>query len=418
MTSGTRAPLHLFEAIGFEVEYMIVDAEHLGVRPMSDWLLEQVAGQLTSEVDLGNLSWSNELVLHVLEFKTTDPLAHLAGLSGWLTRDVARANTTLAARGARLLPTAMHPLMDPTSETRLWPHDGREVYEAFDRLFGCRGHGWSNLQSVHVNLPFCGDREFGPLHAAIRATLPLVPMLAASSPVVEGRLSGNLDSRLVYYRHNCDRLPVVTAEVVPEPVLTQAGYQEQILQPIGRALARSDPSGVLDPTWVNARGAIARFDRGSIEIRLLDTQECAAADVAIAAAVSGLVRGLVEERWASRSEQQALPTSLLGSVLGRAMVEASRARIDPPDLVRVLGLPEPGLDGSRIWAHLVDRLVREGLLAETPEWLDALGVITSRGCLASRIVRALGDAPSRARIVSVYRELAECLADNRMFVEP
>jgi carboxylate-amine ligase len=415
--SGTRGPLHLFEAVGFEVEYMIVDAEHLGVRPMSDWLLEQVAGHLTSEVELGELSWSNELVLHVLEFKTTAPVADLAGLSGWLTRDVARANTILAARGARLLPTAMHPLMDPLSETRLWPHDGREVYEAFDRLFGCRGHGWSNLQSVHVNLPFGDDAEFGALHAAVRAMLPLVPMLAASSPVVEGRLSGNLDSRLVYYRHNCDRLPIVTAEVIPEPVFTQAGYEERILQPIGRALFEFDRSGVLDPTWVNARGAIARFDRGSIEVRLLDTQECAAADVAIAAAVSGLVRGLVEERWVSRDEQQALPTAPLGSVLAQAMVEGSRAHVDAPDLVRVLGLPETGLDGSRIWGHLVEKLVREGLLPETPEWLDALGVITDQGCLASRIVRALGDAPGRARIVSVYRELADCLAHNHLFVE-
>jgi carboxylate-amine ligase len=415
--SATSAPLHLFEAIGFEVEYMIADAEHLGVRPMSDWLLEQVAGHVTSEVAVGELSWSNELALHVLEFKTTEPVADLAELSGWLTRDVVRADAILADRGAWLLPTAMHPLMDPVHETRLWPHDGREVYEAFDSLFGCRAHGWSNLQSVHVNLPFCGDTEFGALHAAIRAALPLVPMLAASSPVVEGRLSGNLDSRLVYYRHNCDALPVVTAEVIPEPVFTQASYQEQILQPIGRALVEFDRSGVLDPTWVNARGAIARFDRGSIEIRLLDTQECAAADVAIVAAVSGLVRGLVEERWASRAEQQALPTTLLGSVLGRAMVEGSRARVDPPELVRVLGLPTSGLDGSRIWDHLVDKLVREGLLAETPEWLDALGVVTGRGCLASRIVRALGEAPSRARVVSVYRELADCLVHNRMFVE-
>jgi carboxylate-amine ligase len=415
--SGTRGPLHLFEAIGFEVEYMIVDTGHLGVRPLSDWLLERVAGHVTSEVELGELSWSNELVLHVLEFKTTEPVADLAGLSGWLTRDVAQANALLAAQGARLLPTAMHPLMDPARETRLWPHENREVYDAFDSLFGCRGHGWSNLQSVHVNLPFRGDTEFGALHAAIRAALPLVPMLAASSPVVEGRISGNLDSRLVYYRHNCDELPVVTAEVVPEAVFTRAGYQERILQPIGRALAESDRSGVLDPTWVNARGAIARFDRGSIEIRLLDTQECATADVAVAAAVSGLVRGLVEERWASRVEQQALPTALLSSVLAHAMVEGSRAHVDPPDLARVLGLTETGMDGSRIWNHLVDRLLREGLLSETPEWLDALGVITGQGCLASRIVRALGDAPSRARVVSVYRELADCLAHNHMFVE-
>src|SRR5690606_25183589 len=114
------------------------------------------------------------------------------------------------------LPTAMHPLMLPDLETKLWPHDAATIYATFDRIFGCKGHGWSNLQSVHINLPFRDQDEFGRLHAAIRLVLPLLPGLAASSPVQEGRLSGFLDTRLEHYRQNQKRLPSITGQVIPE----------------------------------------------------------------------------------------------------------------------------------------------------------------------------------------------------------
>ena len=79
------------------------------------------------------------------------------------------------------------PWMDPERELRLWPHEHSDIYRAFDRIFGCRGHGWANLQSTHLNLPFRGDDEFVLLHDAVRLVLPLVPALAAASPVIDGR---------------------------------------------------------------------------------------------------------------------------------------------------------------------------------------------------------------------------------------
>src|SRR5690606_7705226 len=113
----------------------------------------------------------------------------------------------LAPMGAMLMPTAMHPWFDPATETRLWPHEYSPVYETYNRIFGCQGHGWSNLQSMHVNLPFANDEEFARLHAAIRLALPILPALAASSPLVEGRVTGLADSRLDFYRFNSRRLP-------------------------------------------------------------------------------------------------------------------------------------------------------------------------------------------------------------------
>ena len=74
--------------------------------------------------------------------------------------------------------------MNPLTDTELWKHSYSEVYELYNRIFNCKGHGWSNVQSTHINLPFFDDKEFEKLHAAIRIILPLIPGLCASSPIL------------------------------------------------------------------------------------------------------------------------------------------------------------------------------------------------------------------------------------------
>ena len=94
MTDPSR--LRLFSAHGVELEYMIVDAETLTVRPISDRLLAAAAGspagEYPGEVELGPISWSNELALHVVEFKTADPAPELDALCGLFQQHVERAN--------------------------------------------------------------------------------------------------------------------------------------------------------------------------------------------------------------------------------------------------------------------------------------------------------------------------------------
>ena len=52
----------------------------------------------------------------------------------------------------------------------------------------------------------------------------------------------------------------MTGAVVPEPIGSIGEYHERVLEPIYADLAPHDPEGVLRHEWVNARGAIARFD--------------------------------------------------------------------------------------------------------------------------------------------------------------
>src|SRR5207253_1117791 len=126
---------------GVELEYMIVDAESLSVRPIADELLCTTAGDLSGDVDRGEIGWSNELVAHVVELKVSQPVPGLEHLPALFQKNVREINSLLAPLNARLMPSGMHPWMDPETETRLWPHGYGEVYQAFDRIFGCRGHG-------------------------------------------------------------------------------------------------------------------------------------------------------------------------------------------------------------------------------------------------------------------------------------
>src|SRR5262249_40425651 len=156
------------------------------------------------------------------------PRARLAGLADALQCDVERIDAQLASLGARLMPTGMHPWMDPLRETQLFPGEYGPVYASFDRIFGCSGHGWSNVQSLHLHLPFANAADVGRLHAALRLALPILPALAASSPFADGRASGWADTRLDHYRNNARRVPSVTGSVIPEPVFTPAAYRHEI----------------------------------------------------------------------------------------------------------------------------------------------------------------------------------------------
>ena len=406
---NTTSAYQLFEAFGVELEYMIVDAQTLDVCPITDRVLHEVAGEYVSEIEIDEIAWSNELALHVLELKTNGPAPALRPLAQLFQAHVRNINGLLRPQGARLMPTAMHPWMDPDRELKLWPHEYNPIYEAYHRIFDCRGHGWANLQSIHLNLPFASDEEFGRLHAAIRLLLPIMPALAASSPVVGGELTGLADHRMEVYRHNSDRIPSLTAQVIPEPVYTKADYERQILRPLYNDITPLDPDGILQHEWLNARGAIARFDRQTIEIRVLDMQECPAADLAVCSVITEVLRALVSERWTSLVSQQSLATEPLHTLLLACIRDAEQAMIDDANLLKQFGIQAGRLSAGELWRALAAEL--PAAVADDP----ALRTILQHGCLAQRIKRALGG--STASLKAVYRRICDCLESGQMFLD-
>jgi gamma-glutamyl:cysteine ligase YbdK (ATP-grasp superfamily) len=418
--------LRLFEGFGLELEYMIVETDSLDVLPKSDEVLYAVAGSYEAEVERGALAWSNELVLHTIELKTNGPAPRLRGLDAAFARDVGSMHEVLSPLHGRLMPTAAHPWMDPARETNLWPHEDNVIYRSFDRIFGCQGHGWSNVQCVHLNLPFLGDAEFARLHAAIRLVLPIIPALAASSPVLDARLTGFLDSRMHLYRGNQKKIPSIAGRVIPEAVYSQRDYEEKILAPMYADIAPHDPGGVLHNEWLNARGAIARFDRDTIEIRIIDIQECPTADLAIAHAVTCVLRALVAERWQPLERQKRADTEALNAVLLATTRDAEAATIADGDYLDAFGIRARRASAREVWAHLVETVVAPDADFEDA-WQSAIAAILTEGTLARRIVHALaGENPGvaarlaldREKLHRVYASLCDCLKENRLFHAP
>ncbi len=408
-----KAMLPAFSGYGIELEYMIVDRQSLSILPIADEVLHKLSGKYVSEVECGRLAWSNEFVLHLLELKNADPEQNIESLPVLFQREIQRINSELELMGVRLMPSAMHPWMNPQIETRLWPHDHAEIYRAYDHIFDCKRHGWANLQSMHLNMSFADDAEFARLHAAIRLLLPILPALAASSPIVEGHQASSLDCRMQNYLTHQIKIPLTMGKVIPDTITSRAAYEKQILAPMYQEIIALDPKGVLQHEWLNVRGAVARFVRNAIEIRVIDMQECPYADLAIAAVVRDVVQALYDQRTAPLANQQALSTDSLVKILNDCIRDAEQAKITDQEYLRLMGFSAQHCEARELWQHLFASVLSE---QRVQPWHQALTVILEQGTLARRILRAVDQDFSQARLKTVYRELCDCLHEGRLFL--
>jgi len=409
-----KRTLRLFEGFGIELEYMVVSRDTLKVLPVVDELLHDAAGKYVNEYTTGPLAWSNELVRHVIELKTDGPAQTIPGTEHHFQSDIDRINTLLASRDAMLLPGGAHPFMDPARETLLWKRENRSIYNTYHKLFNCHTHGWANLQSIHLNLPFGDDEEFGRLHAAVRVVLPLLPVIAASSPVMDGAVTGFLDTRLEVYRQNQKLIPSITGQVIPEAVFTEEEYRHTILAPMYRDIAHYDTKGILGYEWLNSRGAIARFDRNTIEIRLIDIQEYPHADCAVAAFTVSMIQALTSERFSSYSSQKNTGTDTLHNLLLDTIRHGGAARVDTAPYLELFGWHEGPCSALELLRHVYSTLREQDTALQYYE--GPLSLILSRGPLASRILEALKHDDSPESIMDTYRELGACLQEGRAFL--
>ena len=395
----------LFEVFGIEIEYMIVDRATYMPVPLASVLLTDGSGVVRNSLPKGAVTISNELASHVIELKADPPTADLAGLAADLQRVVGELNALLEPHHAILAPGGMHPLMDPRTEGALWTHGDAEIYAWYDRTFDCHRHGWFNLQSCHLNLPFATEAEFGRLHDAVILLLPLLPALAASSPFREGVYEGFLDTRIDVYANNQKRFPAITGAIIPESIRDEATYRERILAPAYAAVKPFDPDGLIESDWLNSRGAIARFDRGAIEIRLLDTQEHPAADVAICALLIAVLKRLL-----------ALGEGRLAELVARHTPEERREQL--------LQVAREGRHAPMQQGELAEALGLSGASATVGDFwkgvsaggtCPAIEYILAEGALAERMLRRVGPQPSREALVGVVRDLAQAMATGRAF---
>jgi gamma-glutamyl:cysteine ligase YbdK (ATP-grasp superfamily) len=409
--SGAQRPYRLFEVAGIELEYPVVD-DRLRVQRLVEPLFRRLAGRPVSDVEYGSAAFSNELASHVFEIKALRPERSLRATERHLVQGLRAVLRVLKKDfGARLLPTAMHPFFDP-AEGQLWPRAGRAIYQTYARVFPVFSHGWMNVQSCHVNLPFGNEAETVLLHNAIACLLPYLPALAASSPVYQGRLGPNVCNRLAFYRSNQKRIPGITGGIVPEFMTSYAQYKREILEPIYRELGRIRGQR-LQHEWVNSRGAIVRFSRRAIEIRVLDCQECPKMDIAIAVFIRAVLKCMVR-----RMQHGLLPLPdrrMLIRDFNRVVREGSRAVVEASHLRPWLGLQ--GRAAARQILLGLLRVCKSEVPAGEREYYPLIEQRIVAGNLSELIRREIGRRKGRssrpAIIHDIYEELAECLEQNR-----
>jgi glutamate---cysteine ligase / carboxylate-amine ligase len=413
--SANRRPYRLFEVIGIELEYPVVDAG-LRVQRLVEPLFRRLAGRPVSEVEHGAAAFSNELASHVFEIKALQPERSLRTIERHLVQGLRAVLQVLKKDfGARLLPTAMHPFFDP-AEGELWPRAGRPIYETYARLFPVFSHGWMNVQSCHINLPFGTETETVLLHNAIVCLLPYLPALAASSPIYGGRLGPNICNRLAFYKSNQKRLPRIAGGVVPEFMSSYSQYKGEILQPIYRDLEKIPGGRRLRHEWVNSRGAILRFNRRAIEIRVLDSQECPKMDIAFAVFIRAALKVMVRRM---RQDQQPLPRRpMLLADFNRVIRGGSRAEVEAAHLRPWLGLTRRPPTARQILLGLLRQCESEIPKGEKDYYpLIEHRIVT--GNLSETIRREIDRRKSRANrrlpaiVHGIYEELAACLEQNR-----
>ena len=395
------AALPAFSAYGIELEYMLVDRDTLNIRSIADKLLADLPRSS------GLVDCSNELVNHVIEIKNPVP-TNLEKLASAFQQQIRHLNARLADYNACLLPTAMHPWMNPERETALWPHDEVGIYSTFDALFNCKRHPWANVQSMHINLPFASDDEFEKLHTAIRMLLPILPAIAASSPIADGKPTGYLDYRMHVYRDQSPNQPRIVGDIIPELVKSPSEYTSQILAPMYRDIAPLDTQHTLQFEWLNARGAIARFDRNAIEIRVMDVQESPKADIALAALVIDAVHALYHQQFSSLAVQQSLSGAMLSDLLTQCSREADAALLEAPSYLAAWGYPGETCSATELWRHIGEMLLQQ----RSPHaelWKPYLDYVLKYGPMARRILRQTGENPTTQILINTYRNLAQKL---------
>lgn len=394
----------IFSCAGIEVEYMIVDKKTLDIKPIADLLLKEAKGKMTSDYRNKEITWSNELVSHLIELKTEKPMKDFEKIARLLSENIKKINKILEKHNCKLMPSSMHPWMNPSKETVLWKHDYNKIYEKYNEIFSCKGHGWSNIQSVHLNLPFANDKELRQLNSATRIILPLLPAICASSPIIEGKKGPYSDTRLKYYYSNQKKVPTITGQVVPEVIKTKKEYKKIILEPMYKEIKTYDQEGLLKEEWLNSRGAIARFDRNAIEIRLMDVQENPYMDLAISNFVFETLKHLLKKN--KLEEMEKISCKELKKILMECTKKGEKAVIKNKKYLKILGVNK---------TKAKDILKELAKKTKIPTKLKKqLNTILTKGTLSTRIMKDIKKMDKK-NIHKTYNKLTTCLEKNKPF---
>jgi carboxylate-amine ligase len=388
--------------MGPEHEFSLVD-EELGVLPIVDKVIKDFSGKITNFVELPTFTFGKELQLHVMEIKANEPFKSPLLFEETMQDAVETLMDFLWKKyRTSLLGTGMHPLLR-LDDTRVWSHRHKKIYEEYSRVFNLKQHGWLNIQSFHLNLPYAREKTAVTLHNLLSCLCAYLPAVSASSPIYESAMGPNVDNRLYFYKMNQREIPSVTGEVIPEPVTSFDQYRREVIGRYSRDLAEAGVGkALLFKEWVNSRGVIFRFDRSALEVRVMDEQECIKSDLALSCFIRAALRGLLSE------EAEPLPHQLLVEDFNAVVADGLNAKVRHPD----------GGTARQVYQHFFN-LAMENASEDEAKYLWIVKKRIDEGNLSElirgRVLRKAQRTDFKEAILSVYSKLIKCLSDNQPY---
>jgi gamma-glutamyl:cysteine ligase YbdK (ATP-grasp superfamily) len=390
------------EVLGPENEFSLVD-EELNALAIVDKVIRDFHGRVVNFVELPNFTFGKEIQLHVMEIKPNTPFRSPKHFEETMHEAVLTLTDFLEDKfGAHLLGSGMHPLLK-LEETGVWPHRHKKFYDAYGKVFNLNQHGWLNVQSFQLNIPYSNEKIAIFMHNMLAEVCAYLPAISASSPIYEGKFGKDVDNRLHFYALNQKEVPSITGDVIPEYVSSFKEYEKEIVGKYSLDLAKvyADEC-ILYKDWVNSRGAIFRFDRKAIEIRVMDEQECIKSDVALSCFIRALLKGLIER------EPDFLPHAILVKDFNSVM----RMGLDAP-------VEHPNGQTARQVCQQYLKIACKNATEEEKKYLPIVQKRIEQGNLSEiireRVKQRAQKTDFREAVVSVYSMLIKSLVNNQPY---
>ena len=389
------------EVLGPEHELSLVNQD-LAVMPIADKIIKSYCGKTINFIELPAFTFGKEMQLHVMEIKANQPFTTPSEFEETMQNAVSTLSGIVQKNGANLLGTGMHPLLQ-LQDTGIWPHYHKKIYQSYGKIFNLNQHGWLNIQSFHLNLPYQKEADAIQIHNQLANLCAYLPAIAASSPIYEGKVGKDTDNRLQFYKINKKEVPSITGDVIPQYVSSLEQYKRDVIGGYSADLARAGADKtLLHREWVNSRGVIFRFDRKALEVRVMDEQECIKSDVALACFIRAAVRGLMAEN------AELMPHETLVRDFNAVIRDGLNAQISNPNgktarqiCQNYLKLAQQHADAEeKKYLSLVERRILEGNLSEH---------------IRNSVLRRAEKTSFPQAIQDVYSTLIKCLIDNEPY---
>jgi len=368
-----------------------------------DKIIKDFRGRIVNFVEQQHFTFGKELQLHVMEIKPNTPFKSPENFEETMHEAVLALTDFLERKyKAHLLGTGMHPLLR-LEETEVWPHRHRQIYQAYSKVFNLNRHGWLNIQSFQLNIPYFNEERAIFMHNTLAEICAYLPAVSASSPVYEGKLGEHVDNRLRFYMLNQKEVPSVTGDVIPEYVSSFRQYNKEIIDNYSLDLAKAGVGEcLLYKDWVNSRGLTLRFDRRAVEIRVMDEQECVKSDVALSCFIRALMRGLM------RGKAELLPHEILVKDFKSVVRAGLNAKVMHPKGPTARQVCEHFLkvawknatEGEKKYLPIIEKRIERGNLSEI---------------IRERVRRKSQKTDFREATITVYSRLINGLVENEPY---